>query len=45
MIYQKLDSSYLELANKIQEEKALTPEIEEEMKNLISEVITELGYN
>ena len=44
-VYQKLDSSYITLAEKIQSEKALTDDIEKEMKNLIEEVLKELWYN
>lgn len=41
-IYNKLDSSFKKLQNKIIEKKELIPEIEEEMKKLIEEVLVEL---
>lgn len=44
-VYQKLETSFLELAKKIEESKDLTSEIEEEIKNLISEVLKEGGWN
>ena len=43
-IYQKLDTSYLELAQKIENLKELTPEIESGIKELISETLKESGF-
>ena len=43
-VYQKLDTSYLELAKKIEEVKELTPEIESGIKELISETLKESGF-
>ena len=43
-VYQKLDTSYLELAKKIEEIKELTSEIEAEIKKLISEILKEGGF-
>ena len=43
-IYQKLDTSYLELAKKIEEVKELTSEIESGIKELISETLKESGF-
>jgi len=41
-LYEKLDTTYLELANKIKIEQKLTDEIEENMKKVINETIDEL---
>ena len=43
-IYQKLDTSYLELAQKIENLKELTPEIESGIKELVSETLKESGF-
>lgn len=43
-VYQKLDTSYLELAKTIEEIKELTSEIEAEIKKLISEILKEGGF-
>lgn len=43
-IYQKLDTSYLELAQKIENLKELTPEIESGIKELILETLKESGF-
>ena len=44
-IYQKLDTTYSSLADEIKEKKDLTPEIEKEIKWLISEILKEWSYN
>ena len=44
-IYQKLDSSYVSLAQDIKEQRDLTTDIEIGIKKLISEVLKECGYN
>jgi F-type H+-transporting ATPase subunit alpha len=43
-IYQKLDTSHLNLAKEIESIKELTPEIEKWIKKLIEDVIKEGGY-
>ena len=43
-LYQKLDTSYLELAEKIAQEQELSEEIESSIKKLIAEVLKEGGY-
>ncbi len=45
MVYQKLDTTFLELAEQIQEQKELNAEIEEGIKALIAEVLKEGGWN
>ena len=44
-IYQKLDTTYEELAKTIKEKKDLTPDIEAQIKKLIAEIIKEWWYN
>lgn len=44
-VYQKLDTTFLELAEQIQEQKELNTEIEEGVKALIAEVLKEGGWN
>ncbi len=44
-VYQKLDTTFLELAEQIQEQKELNAEIEEGIKALIVEVLKEGGWN
>jgi len=44
LLYQKLDTSYLELAEKIAQEQELSEEIESSIKKLIAEVLKEGGY-
>lgn len=43
-LYQKLDTSYQELAQKIAQEQELSEEIESSIKKLIAEVLKEGGY-
>ena len=43
-LYQKLDTSYQELAEKIAQEQELSEEIESSIKKLIAEVLKEGGY-
>ena len=43
-LYQKLDTSYQELAQKIAQEQELSEEIESSIKQLIAEVLKEGGY-
>jgi hypothetical protein len=40
-----LDTTYSSLADEIKEKKDLTPEIEKEIKWLISEILKEWSYN
>lgn len=44
-VYQKLDTTFLELAEQIQEQKELNADIEEGIKALIVEVLKEGGWN
>jgi hypothetical protein len=44
-VYQKLDSTYISLAQDIQEKRELTAEIEKSIRDLISDVLKEGGYN
>ncbi len=41
-LYAKMDSSYKELSDSIREKQELTPEIEEQIQNLINETVKEL---
>lgn len=43
-LYQKMDTTYLELAKRIEDQKELTAEIEANIKDLIAEILKEGGY-
>jgi F0F1-type ATP synthase alpha subunit len=44
-MYQKLDTTHISLAEEIKKQKDLTPEIENSIKKLISEILKECGFN
>ena len=44
-MYQKLDTTHISLAEEIKKQKDLTPEIENNIKKLISEILKECGFN
>ena len=44
-MYQKLDTTHLSLSVEIKKQKDLTPEIENGIKKLISEILKEYGFN